>query len=150
MVDDSIRRYKWIDTIIFDHDIMCIPKWLLNAVINKRDVPTNHLVNSTITFQHSAVGGHTQTRAIQPETSNSNNSIDGYVYILYNEVFQHYGDNVFKIGRAKDVISRLNGYTTSYIRPCELKFVSNICKNITQAEQLIFTGLNSYRITKDR
>ena len=69
---------------------------------------------------------------------NTDNSIDGYIYIVYNEVYQHYGINVFKIGKSKDVIARLNGYTTSYIKPVELKFVSKLCKDQQGLKKLFF------------
>ena len=77
-------------------------------------------------------------------------STDGYIYILYNDAFQHYGVDVFKIGRTKDVVNRLSGYTTSYIHPCEFKYVSKICKNASQAELIIFNLLSDCRMVKDR
>ena len=58
--------------------------------------------------------------------------------------------DVFKIGRAKDVINRLSGYTTSYIHPCEFKYVSKICKNASQAELIIFNLLSECRMVRDR
>ena len=79
-----------------------------------------------------------------------NNSNEGYIYILYNEVFQHYGDNVFKVGRAKDVIKRLQSYTTPYLQPSEIKYVSNICKDVVRAEQMIFLKLTACRLASNR
>ena len=80
---------------------------------------------------------------------NTDNSTDGYIYIVYNEVYQHYGVNVFKIGKSKDVIARLSGYTTSYIKPVELKFVSKLCKDHSRAAKVIFQRLDTYRIAKN-
>ena len=69
---------------------------------------------------------------------NTDKSDYGYIYILYNEVYQHYGDNVFKLGKAKDVISSFSTYNTYYIKSVELKFVSNLCKDCARAEKVIF------------
>ena len=52
----------------------------------------------------------------------------GHVYIIYNDMYvtvryKQYGDDVYKIGKAKDITKRLNAYTTSYITPVELLFL---------------------------
>ena len=39
---------------------------------------------------------------------NTDISIDGYIDVVYNEVYQHYGDNVYKVGKSKQVIARLS------------------------------------------
>ncbi len=78
------------------------------------------------------------------------NSTEGYIYIIYNELFNHYGENVFKVGRASDVIKRLHEYNTSYISPSELKFVSVSCKNVILAEQIVFSKLSDHRLVKNR
>ena len=75
---------------------------------------------------------------------------NGYIYVMYNEVFNHYGDNVFKIGKSRDVIQRMNGYITSYIKPIEFKFVSQLCFDYSKAEKEVFTKLDKYRIVKNR
>ena len=57
----------------------------------------------------------------------------GYVYVLLrkrknvwalralnvicNEVFSYYGENVFKIGKTRDIAQRVSGYVTSYLKP---------------------------------
>jgi len=33
------------------------------------------------------------------ETQETDKIKSGYIYILYNEVYNYYGDNVFKIGK---------------------------------------------------
>ena len=58
----------------------------------------------------------------------------GYIYILYNEMYKYYGDNVFKVGKSKDVIQRMSGYTTSYIKAVEIKFISGSCLDYSIAE----------------
>ena len=43
-------------------------------------------------------------------------------------MFNYYGDDVYKIGKAKDIGKRMYGYTTSYIKPVEIKYASIKCK----------------------
>ena len=74
----------------------------------------------------------------------------GYIYILFNEMFNFYGTDVFKIGKAMDVGKRMNGYTTSYIKPVEIKFMSEKCINHSLAEQIIFDRLLNFRMKLNR
>jgi len=78
------------------------------------------------------------------------NCTAGKLYCLYNEMYQFYGDNVYKLGNSKDIESRLNGYTTSYIKPCELKLESVIFRNKDLAETLLFDMLKDHRISNSR
>ena len=78
------------------------------------------------------------------------NDNSGCIYILYNEVYNYYGDNVYKIGKTKDIYKRLSAYTTSYIKPCEIKFISLNCNDYSKAEMLIFNRLKKYRIINNR
>ena len=43
---------------------------------------------------------------------------EGYIYCIYNEIYQYCGENVYKFGMSKDVKQRLCGYTTPYIHDC--------------------------------
>ena len=79
----------------------------------------------------------------------------GHVYIIYNDIYiavryTQYGDDVYKIGKAKDITKRLNAYTTSYITPVELVFLSASCKDAQYAEQTVFAQLKKHRIVKNR
>ena len=56
----------------------------------------------------------------------------------------------FKIGKTNDIHQRMKAYTTCFIRPCEITFLSEKCKNYTFAEGLLFRRLNKYRIVKNR
>ena len=64
--------------------------------------------------------------------------VNGYIYILWNDMYKFYGDNVFKIGRTTDIQKRINFYTTAYIKPSEIKYISIKCDNCVLAEMLIF------------
>lgn len=75
---------------------------------------------------------------------------EGYIYIMYNEMFSYYGDNIYKIGKAKDIAKRMNGYTTSYLTPPEIKFTSIECSNACLIESLVFYKLNSNRMRNNR
>ena len=33
--------------------------------------------------------------------------VNGYIYILWNDMYKFYGDNVFKIGRTTDIQKRI-------------------------------------------
>ena len=75
---------------------------------------------------------------------------EGHIYIIFNEVFNYYGDNVFKLGKAMDIEKRLSGYTTSYIDNTEVKFLSELCSDYSLAELIIFDRLKSSRIKQNR
>ena len=74
----------------------------------------------------------------------------GYIYCLYNEMFNYYGENVYKLGKTIDINNRMCGYTTTYIKPCEIKYISKILRNSDLGENLLFIFLKTYRITENR
>ena len=76
--------------------------------------------------------------------------VNGYIYILWNDMYKLYGDNVFKIGRTTDIQKRINCYTTVYIKPSEIKYISIKCDNYVLAEMLIFDFLKNNRIVNNR
>ena len=61
---------------------------------------------------------------------------------MFNEVFNYYGDNVIKIGKAVDIGKRMHGYTTSYMSNVEVKLISEICSDYTLSEEVIFNRLS--------
>jgi hypothetical protein len=74
----------------------------------------------------------------------------GYIYILYNDMYQQYGQEIYKIGKSKNIDKRIKSYTTSYINPVEIIYRSKRCVDYTLAECLIFQKLISYRIKSNR
>ena len=74
----------------------------------------------------------------------------GHIYVIYNEVFSYYGENVFKIGKTRDIGQRVNGYVTSYIKPVEVKFLSGLCENYHLAEKLVFEKIADHRMAENR
>ena len=76
--------------------------------------------------------------------------VNGYIYILWNDMYKFYGDNVFKIGRTTDIQKRINCYTTAYINPSEIKYISIKCDNYVLVEMLIFVLIKNNRIVNNR
>jgi hypothetical protein len=74
---------------------------------------------------------------------------EGYIYVLYNPIYKSYGDNVYKIGRAADIQTRLKSFTTSYIEPSIVKY-SLFSKYFIELEKNIHRELNQYRINPKR
>lgn len=81
------------------------------------------------------------------ETEEPSKSKEGYIYVLWNQAFEQ---NVFKIGRAKDVKKRLEGYTTSFPTQCEIKFQSEKLKDCHIVETIVHLKLDGCRINKSR
>ena len=73
-------------------------------------------------------------------------SIEGYIYIIYNRTYDIYGDNIYKLGKTKDIKKRLNGYLTSYLDKVEVKYLSKKCIDYSLAEKELFKRLRDYRI----
>jgi hypothetical protein len=74
----------------------------------------------------------------------------GTIYCLYNNVYQFYGDYVYKLGCTNDIDKRLCTYTTNYIDKCEVKHKSKILKNCELAESILFYILRKHRIVENR
>ncbi len=77
-------------------------------------------------------------------------SSQGYIYILWNEMYTLYGEHVYKIGSTNDFNRRMDSYTTSYIKPCEFKHISEKIQNYKVIEKIIHFELNDYRISSKR
>lgn len=78
----------------------------------------------------------------------------GYLYILYNEVFEKYKEEyakeVYKLGRTNNCETRLKHYTTSYVKPSSFLYTSSLFDNAIQAERILFYLLRYYRIRDKR
>lgn len=82
--------------------------------------------------------------------NNDGNTLEGIIYCLFNVMFIYYGVDVYKLGKTKDIDMRLKGYITSYIEPCEIKYVSRKIRNCSLAENILFIMLQDYRISSKR
>jgi len=74
----------------------------------------------------------------------------GYLYCLYNEMFNFYGKNVYKLGETNNIKKRLNSYTTNYIKKSEIILLSKELPDKKLAEKILFSLLNNHRICKKR
>ena len=84
------------------------------------------------------------------DASTDNKADEGYIYIMFNDMFKHCGENVYKIGKTKDITSRIQQYVTSYVKPVEIRYLSQPCVNYHIAEMLVFIRLNEQRLVGNR
>ena len=77
----------------------------------------------------------------------SNNKQQGNLYILWNPMFD---EDVYKLGCSKNPDQRLKGYSTSYQKPSEFKYVSKLFPNKLEVEKILFKLLKNYRMEKNR
>ena len=73
----------------------------------------------------------------------------GYIYVLYNEMFNYYSPNCFKIGCTSDIQKRKNGYVTSYPGNIEIKYLSPSIDHYKSIEKLVHLNLSQFRL-RDR
>jgi hypothetical protein len=84
-------------------------------------------------------------------TENKKDTLQGYLYCMWNKMFSTYGEDVYKLGRTSCLEGRLNNYVTSYIEPCEYKYTTNrVFQNSIYAERVMFFLLRRFRIKKNR
>ena len=74
----------------------------------------------------------------------------GYIYVIYNPMYDHYGKNIYKIGETSNPQKRLDNYTTPYIDPCKLAYQSIKLPDSKLAETIVFERLSTYRIRQER
>ncbi len=84
----------------------------------------------------------------------SSKSNKGYLYCLYNKVFQQYftdyTSEVYKLGRTNNLDTRLKHYTTSYIEPSKFLYTSKLFHDQIKAERILFFLLRNHRIRNKR
>ena len=146
-IDGSIKKYTWVDDSIYKYEIKQLPPWLFNIMLNSSNTqiittPTMNLILSSPSINNSTTMENTLE-----ETANSE---PGYIYVMYNEMFKFYGDDIYKIGKSKDIAKRMTSYTTSYVKPVEIKFLSGLCIDYHLCEKVIFDRLCNYRISPNR
>jgi hypothetical protein len=78
------------------------------------------------------------------------NKNTGYIYILHNDMFQHYGSNVYKIGCSNYPHKRLLDFTTSYPLPSKIIYISTQFEDKLKAEKTLFKLIKPYRMEKNR
>jgi hypothetical protein len=71
----------------------------------------------------------------------------GYIYIFLNNEFQQ---DVYKIGKAHNVFKRMNAFTTAYVEPLTINFISEKCNNYSVVEHEVHLRLKRYRVKTNR
>lgn len=84
------------------------------------------------------------------EPDYTNKSKQGYIYVIYNPVYEFYGEHTYKIGRTKNIQNRLNSYVTSYIDDPIIVYQSPLLWDYVLAESTVFKKLTTNRIKKNR
>jgi hypothetical protein len=74
----------------------------------------------------------------------------GHIYILKNDVYNYYGDNVYKIGKALNVKNRLGDYSTFYVDKCKVLYESDPVIDYNLCESIIFRIIDDKRVIKNR
>jgi hypothetical protein len=74
----------------------------------------------------------------------------GYLYCLYNVMFNHYGENVYKLGCSHCPNKRLKSYVTTYLDGCEFKHISEKIKYHKIVEKILFKKLEQHRMRQNR
>lgn len=80
----------------------------------------------------------------------TNHAETGVLYCLWNPVYAHYGNNVYKLGCTGNLKKRLGQYTTVYVDPTEVKHESIKIHNHNIAEKILFHYLMDCRVAKNR
>jgi hypothetical protein len=78
----------------------------------------------------------------------SSDIIEGYVYVLYNPIYDSYGE-IYKIGQAKNINDRLKSYSTSYPEESEIKY-SIKHPYYKELEKVVHLTLKEHRMSSNR
>ena len=82
--------------------------------------------------------------SIKPSTTK------GYLYILFNESYKHYGDSTYKFGRTQNLRNRIFTYNTSFVHDSKYLHTSREFKDCTEAERVLFFLMREYRIKANK
>ena len=75
----------------------------------------------------------------------------GYLYVFWNESFiKSYGEDVYKLGRTKNLSNRISTYNTSFIEDSKYLLTSRLFKDSIKAEIVLFFILRKCRIREKR
>ena len=74
----------------------------------------------------------------------------GYLYILFNESYKHYGDSTYKFGRTQNLRNRIFTYNTSFVHDSKYLHTSREFKDCIEAERVLFFLMKEYRIKNNK
>jgi len=75
---------------------------------------------------------------------------EGYLYVLHNDLYKHYGENVNKFGNSSNLENRLSAYITPFLENSKYLLKSQKLFDKNLAEKILFEILDDKRISKDR
>lgn len=75
---------------------------------------------------------------------------EGFLYCLHNEIFNFYGNDLYKCGNSIDTDKRLCQYTTSYPLPSKILLISDSFFDKSFAETLLFFYLKDFKFKPNR
>lgn len=74
----------------------------------------------------------------------------GYIYVLFNQMYKYYGENIYKIGETENCGKRIYDYSTPYIENPLMVYKSQLLIDCRLAESLIFDRLKDCRLRHNR
>ena len=63
----------------------------------------------------------------------------GYLYVLWNPVYEKYGPNVYKLGKTVSLRGRKSSYSTPYIEESVYKHTSKYLDDMDMAEKILLS-----------
>lgn len=77
-------------------------------------------------------------------------SKEGILYCIWNEMYQYYGNSIYKCGQCIKMDGRLLNYCTPYLKPCTVLYASPTLRNKVLAENILFIKLKQFRVSSAR
>lgn len=77
------------------------------------------------------------------------NDCEGYIYCIYNSLYDIYDDKYYKLGNTINLETRFNDYNTIYFEPIQIKLTQKVPYKY-MFEMLLFKRLKNYRIRRSR
>jgi len=78
-------------------------------------------------------------------------NVPGYLYIMFNDCYEYYGQHFYKLGRSHDPKQRMNSYRTPFIDSSKYLYVSEKkFDNSIAAEYILFCILQKFRVHPKR
>ena len=74
----------------------------------------------------------------------------GYLYILFNESYKHYGDSTYKFGRTQNLRNRIFTYNTSFVHDSMYLHTSREFNDSVEAERVLFFLMRKYRVKANK
>lgn len=78
-------------------------------------------------------------------------SVPGYLYIMFNDCYEYYGNHFYKLGRTHNPVQRMTGYRTPFLDKSQYLYISERrFDNSIVAEYIMFCILKKYKVHPKR